>query len=180
MSAARRVRDGASVAEDGLASTHVPESAEIAQAGSAGDFCLFSDAVALLPREYRGLVVGYLSRAWHEAADLAALVERLTEELAALRPSPSRSDRLHLRDETIRAAFLQHPYANLSPSAAAKELARALGAYLSGGWLREQHLDHLPNASEHRQTLHKIARLNGGRSVGWRQLVNVKDGFRSY
>ncbi len=166
------MRDGASVAEDGPRAISMLAGEENAQAGSAGDFSLFSDAVALLPREYRGLVVGYLSRAWHEAADLAALVERLTEELAALR-LPTRADRLAERDDAIRNALATH-YGAMSRRAAAETLARDLARYVSGGWLRERELSELPaGASELRRALHQLAKLNDGASIRWRRIFDI-------
>ncbi len=180
MSAACRAANVPPVDEAQPGATSGASGVQIAPMDLSGDFTLFADAIVEVSPGKRPLFLAYLSKAWHEAADLALEVYKLRKQLAALQPPSPRENRLHLRDEAIRAAFMQAPYAGLSPTAAAKELARALGAYLSGGWLRERDLDHLPNASEHRQTLHRIAKLNGGHSLGPRQIINIRDGFRSY
>ncbi len=176
-----RVRKGPPIAETEAGCRDMPASEQNAQVDSAGDFVLFADAIREVSPDKRPLFLAYLSRAWNETADLAAHVEHLTGELDRLRrPPPTRADRLAERDGAIRALLSAEPYASLSPSAASKMLAGALGAYLSGGWPRERDLDHLTGASEHRQTLHRIAKLNGGHSLGPRQIINIRDGFRTY
>lgn len=101
------------------------------------------------------------------------------EIVAAIRPAPlSRAERLAERDAAIRRALAEH-YSALPPTPAAKALAADLGRYISGPWLRERDLLELPEGvSAHRVSLHRIARLNESRGLAYRQVLNVRDGFR--
>jgi hypothetical protein len=59
-------------------------------------------------------------------------------------------------------------------SSRAKELERKLKAYLAGGWRLERDLGTLPEPrSVERVCLHRLARLNNGRSLGRRQLDRI-------
>ena len=61
-----------------------------------------------------------------------------------------------------------------SRSARAKALARNYATYLGSGWLLERGLETLPEPrSSERVLLHRIAKLNGGASLGWRQIIRV-------
>jgi hypothetical protein len=76
-----------------------------------------------------------------------------------------------LRRVAIRTALAQYQGA---PSARAKQLARNYATYLSNGWLRECGLETLPDPrSTGRTLLHRLARLNEGASLGWRQILRV-------
>ncbi len=92
--------------------------------------------------------------------------------------APSRRHRLAERDERIREAFAAF-YGDMCDSGAAKAMESDLASYFARGWLRERDLSELPpGASAHRRTLHLIARLNCGKAIGARQLLNILDGFR--
>jgi hypothetical protein len=76
-----------------------------------------------------------------------------------------------LRRVAIRTALAQYQG---SPSARAKLLARNYAAYLSNGWLRERCLETLPEPrSTGRVLLHRLARRNAGRPLGWRQFLGI-------
>jgi hypothetical protein len=77
-----------------------------------------------------------------------------------------RHSRVKRRDDAIRRALALFPGV---PTASARKLAVALGAYFCSGWPAEQHLAFLPTADERHQLLHTILRLNGGRPLGGRQ-----------
>lgn len=111
---------------------------------------------------------------------LAAIVARAEMNGAeALRPPLNRQERLDRRDELIREA-LGVLYPGAKPSVAARDLQDDLRRYLAVGWLNEQHLDALPEgASRHRRYMHEIASLNDGRELRARQILNVRDGFRT-
>jgi hypothetical protein len=56
----------------------------------------------------------------------------------------------------------------------ATELERKYLTYLGGGWLRERDIEALPEPrSVERVCLHRLARLNEGRSLRWRQLLRI-------
>ena len=58
--------------------------------------------------------------------------------------------------------------------------AAAYDAAFASGWPREAHLSELPGtSSQHRHQLHLIAKLNDGRALAWRQLLNIFDGWRT-
>lgn len=89
-----------------------------------------------------------------------------------------RKARLDSRDEEIRRA-LRSFYSALPPCVAAKDFASEFNQYLSTGWRHEMDLDRLlPDASAKRSAFHRIARLAEGRSLAWRQIVNILDGDR--
>lgn len=96
-------------------------------------------------------------------------------------PSPRwarRKARLDRRDRAIRHAMSTF-YGGFSRRAAAFALARDLDAYLSSAWRLVSGRDALDgNASAKRRCLHVIARMNQGRSIGARQILNVVDGAR--
>jgi hypothetical protein len=61
-----------------------------------------------------------------------------------------------------------------APSRRAKELERRYRIYLARTWLRERNLETLPEPrSVERALLHRLARINRGRSLGWRQLFDI-------
>lgn len=140
---------------------------------------LWADRILLLaPAERRAFLdaVVCLSR---DAADAAREAEEARAELERLRPPPTRAERLAQRDDAIRQA-LASLYPDALPSAAAEALAHDWGHYLSTGWARECDLLSLPEgASLRRRTLHKLARLNRGRALTWRQVWNIANGFRT-
>jgi hypothetical protein len=56
----------------------------------------------------------------------------------------------------------------------AGELARRYGEYLGNGWKRERILASLPEpCSLERRLLHRIARVNEGRPLHWRQFLRI-------
>src|SRR5947207_3150198 len=79
------------------------------------------------------------------------------------------------RDAALRDARRFH---SGPPSAAAKRLAAELDRYLAGPWLLERGFDDLPEATAKRRMLHKVIRLNGGRPLGWRQILWVFESRR--
>jgi hypothetical protein len=61
-----------------------------------------------------------------------------------------------------------------SKTARARELSRLYNKYLSGAWRREQSLDVLPETcSIERKLWHRLAKLNAGASLGWRQIIRI-------
>jgi hypothetical protein len=61
-----------------------------------------------------------------------------------------------------------------SRSGRARLLEGAWQSYISNGWKRESDMESLayPRSTE-RALLHRITRLNGGRSLGWRQIDRI-------
>jgi hypothetical protein len=83
---------------------------------------------------------------------------------------PPRSN-AELRRITIRTAMAQYSGAR---SNRAKRLENDYRNYLASVWLRERDLETLPDPrSASRVFLHRLARLNRGRSLGWRQLFDI-------
>ena len=80
------------------------------------------------------------------------------------------ADRRGQRDAAIRSAAAL--VAGSSVSGRAKSLERELRRYLAGAWLRERHLPPA-DASPLRRELLRIARCNGGDTIGWRRLVEI-------
>jgi hypothetical protein len=123
----------------------------------------------------------------HEAEQIAAILDSLplhSRQILAralaggLQIRLPRKARLDSRDDEIRRTLAQF-YSARPPSAAAKDFAREFDQYLSTGWLREMDLERLPlDASAKRSAFHRIARLSEGRSLAWRQVVNIADGDR--
>lgn len=75
------------------------------------------------------------------------------------------------RRVAVRTALAQYAGAR---SNRAKQLAAAYRGYLAAAWPREQALEVLPQPrSVERCLLHRLARLNGGRSLGWRQIFDI-------
>jgi hypothetical protein len=78
------------------------------------------------------------------------------------------------RRVAVRTALAQYQG---SPSRRAKELGRRYRAYLASGWRHERDLETLPEPrSTERVLLHRLGRLNGGRSLCWRQLFDIATG----
>lgn len=118
-----------------------------------------ADILASLPQEDAAVILAALAGAGGEEGN-------------------PRQRRLAERDEAIRWVLPAH-YEGMAPSAAAKALSRDLDGYLACGWRREHMLVTLAtSASAHRRALHEIARSNEGRAIGWRQILNIADGFR--
>jgi hypothetical protein len=116
--------------------------------------------------------------------------DRLDRILAALPPDDAawlaarleppwrvRQRRLGQRDEAVRA-YAAAACVGLPPTAAAKAVAAALERYLGTAWPRERELADLPDAPASRSALHRLARLNDGGPIGWRQLLNIVTGTR--
>lgn len=123
-------------------------------------------------------LLGRLAAGAVEQADLAALAQLAAAGRLAVVPprEQTRQERLNLRDAAIRDSHRLFPG---PPTTAAKALAEALTRYLASAWLRERDIEHLASgASDQRRALHRIARLNEGRSLAWRQVVNIVDGWR--
>jgi hypothetical protein len=93
--------------------------------------------------------------------------------LALIDPPRPQTER---RRVAIRAALGPlGPYrCHAAVSRRAAELARCYGEYLGNGWKRERNLANLPEPhSIERLLLHRIARLNNGRPLRWRQLLRI-------
>jgi hypothetical protein len=85
---------------------------------------------------------------------------------------PPRSDAERKRI-AIRAAMNLYEG---SPFSRANQLADRYRAYLASGWNRERDLESLPDPrSAERTLLHRLARLNDGASLGWRQILRLAD-----
>jgi hypothetical protein len=79
-------------------------------------------------------------------------------------------------DALTRDALQEHFPDKLTLSA--KALDRALSAYWLSNWPAEQHLPTLPDSASPRHcALHAILRANGGKALGWRQIVNIAGGI---
>lgn len=108
----------------------------------------------------------------HLPPDDAAFVLHLAPPVR----QPARA-RLDERDAAIRAARSLWPAT--SDTAAARAIAAALSDYLGRGWSRERNLAELPeHAGPRRRALHRLARANDGRTLGYRQMLNVISGTR--
>jgi hypothetical protein len=87
-----------------------------------------------------------------------------------------RQCRVKRRDALTRAALQEH-FPD-KPTCSARALGRALSAYASSNWPAEQHLPALPDSASPRHcALHAILRANGGKPLGWRQIVNIAGGI---
>jgi hypothetical protein len=76
-----------------------------------------------------------------------------------------------LRRVAIRTAMAQYQGA---PYNRATQLADRYRSYLASGWLRERDLEKLPEPrSVERVLLHRLARLNEGASLRWRQILRI-------
>jgi hypothetical protein len=86
------------------------------------------------------------------------------------------SDRLKTRNNAILIATALL-YGELPRTARAKALARDLANYISSpAWHRDREFARLPeDIALLRRSMHAIARLNLGETLGWRQIVNVID-----
>jgi hypothetical protein len=83
-------------------------------------------------------------------------------------PPRSVADR---RRVAIRTAMAQYEGTR---AARAAQLERQLKSYLASGWLRDRDLEELRRpCSTERLLLHRIGRLNAGRSLGRRQLDRI-------
>jgi hypothetical protein len=83
---------------------------------------------------------------------------------------PPRSQ-AELRRVAVRTALAQYQGA---PHGRTKQLERQYRAYLASGWLRERDMETLPEPrSVERVLLHRLARLNEGSSLSWRQLLRI-------
>jgi hypothetical protein len=76
-----------------------------------------------------------------------------------------------LRRVAVRTALAQYQGA---PSRRCKRLEREYRSYLAGAWLRERDLESLPHPrTTEKVCLHRLARVNRGHSLGWRQLFDI-------
>jgi hypothetical protein len=113
--------------------------------------------------------------------DLAKVLDQLGAAEAAeierhLRAPAVNALRLWRRDEAFRRAARR-----LFPDVddAAGPLDEALARYATTGWLRDQHLNKLPNdANERRALLFAILRESDGVVIGRKQISNVLAGRR--
>lgn len=93
-------------------------------------------------------------------ADVAWLVERC---------SPHHS-RIQRRDSAIRAAVSRSP----GPvTTEAKALSVALLAHYRTAWMVERYLGVPDGADERHRALHEILRLNGGKPLGYRRIIDI-------
>ena len=101
------------------------------------------------------------------ADDAAWLAPRVNVDTAEDR----RAARLARRDAAILKAV---EGTGLRPCLAASELERDLGRYAATGWQRQE-----TPTEPRRALLHSILKENNGKTLGWRQLLNIIDGYRS-
>ncbi|PPQ34976.1 hypothetical protein SAMN06265338_13019 [Rhodoblastus acidophilus] len=87
-----------------------------------------------------------------------------------------RQDRLENRDEAIRTA-LRRFYADLPSYAAAQAFSRDLDRILASCWQMDVGTD-VSSINAKRAALVEVAKQNEGRSLGWRQVLNIVDGAR--
>ena len=117
-----------------------------------------------------------------EVARILAMLPPKDAAYLAQRLQPAwqrRARKLDGRDKTVRdaAAFFGDPTADLTR--VAKAIARELDRYLAAAWRHGQALTELPpEVPRLRAALHRIAVANSGRSIGWRQIVNILRGRR--
>lgn len=120
-----------------------------------------------------------------DPARLDAILGKLPPDDAALiaplllPPWQFRARRLADRDAAIRAAL---PLLGKAPgNPAACELEGVLRRYLSGpSWRLDRPLAELPDdAPPLRRLLHRIARANEGKGLGWRQVSRIAVGERT-
>ena len=110
---------------------------------------------------------------------LAAILAQLpTEDAAWLAPrvlletaEDRRAARLARRDAAIMRAV---EGTGLRPSRAASELERDLIRYAATGWQRQE-----TPTEPRRALLHSILKENNGKTLRWRQLLNIMYGYRS-
>jgi hypothetical protein len=114
---------------------------------------------------------GYRYSLWLD--DRATVEERANaahELFRALVDPPRCNDELR----TVALKTAMHHLCEGSPSRRAKTLDGLLRAYLGCGWLRERDLAELPRpCSTQRLLLHRIAKLNDGRPISWRQILRI-------
>ena len=118
------------------------------------------------------------------------MLPRLAEIMAGLPPADAaliadliepqwkrRDRRLTNRDDAVRAARRFFPGMRDTPAAAA--LSRALNRYLASSWRVDRDATELPQtASAQHCAFYRIAKSNGGASLGPRQIINIFDGTR--
>ncbi len=114
-------------------------------------------------------------RAIRDAVSLLDPADRPQAVTMAL--SLARVADLELRDSAVRHARTLMP--EKSTTAAAKEIATALDRYLASGYRENAGLDHITDGDPTRRAIHRIAKLNGGQSIGHRQIFNVLKDNRS-
>jgi hypothetical protein len=119
-----------------------------------------------------------------DAARLERILARLEPDDAAWLselvepPSHAARRRLAKRDAAVRQAWTYFA-PQLPRTVAAQQLANAFSRYLTSRWAFDQHLASLPDdVDELRRLLHRVARANDGRPLGWRQILNLVDGHR--
>lgn len=81
-----------------------------------------------------------------------------------------RHARIARRDAAVRAARALFPG---PPTTQARMLSAALSAYQRTDWLVEKRLPALPSAVERHALLHLILRLNGGRPLAYRRIMDI-------
>jgi len=104
--------------------------------------------------------------------DAAFLAERLQPAWRR------RAAMLDCRDAAVIAAAVFFP--DRRSTIVAKTLAQQYSRYLAAAWRHGNHLAELPDGVPRlRAALHRIAVANGGRSLSWRQILNILEGRRS-
>ena len=86
-------------------------------------------------------------------------------------PADRRAARLARRDAAIMTAVA---FTGLRPCRAATELERDLTRYAATGWQRGE-----APTEPRRALLHSILKEKNGKTLRWRQLLNIMDGYRS-
>jgi hypothetical protein len=85
-----------------------------------------------------------------------------------------RRRRLAARDALIWDAC-ERFFPDRHVTVAARRLAVAIGGYRASNWRWEQSTGVPAGASERHQAMHRILAANGGRTLGWRRIVDILD-----
>ncbi len=169
--AAQDGNNRAPVAGTDARATRVVHDTKNAPAGFSGHSdeesnLLWADRVLLLPRPEQIAFLETVTKLSRDATEAWALVVELEEEIARLRPPPSRADRLRARDEAIREAARY--YSDRPKTRIAEDLTRDLARYATSSWPRLE-----TNATAHRRALHRILELCDGHALSERRIFDI-------
>jgi hypothetical protein len=109
---------------------------------------------------------------------LAVLPPDDADYLSALVEPPwkARERRLSRRDAAVLDAFAA--VSGKDPTPAATYIAEQFARYLGSAWLIERGYPLLASENPLRAALQRLARENGGETIGPRQLLRIRDGAR--
>jgi hypothetical protein len=85
-------------------------------------------------------------------------------------------DQMSNRDAAVLDAFAA--VSGKDPTPAAKYIAEQFARYLGSAWLIERGYPLLASENPLRAALQRLARENGGETIGPRQLLRIRDGAR--